>query len=107
MIDEWIPVTGEMINVGVPEIQLTPHEFIAITSDKNYLVWTIDKTRANAVEPKWCHKIFHIKKVFICPICRTTKNGDDYNIPRCHRRQMIEYNQNDNCGQGSLDHIHW
>jgi len=52
----WIPEPKDIIYVGVPSVGLSPHEFIGITSDGNYLYWSTDGNRADVTSPEFCHK---------------------------------------------------
>jgi len=54
---KWEPEPGEIVNVEVPGVELFPMEFIFMTSDGRYLLWTKDKTRAIAVDKEYCYQI--------------------------------------------------
>ena len=53
----WTPVPGETILVGIPEICLTPVEFIGITSEGKWLHWNVNRTGASVTSPEFCHKL--------------------------------------------------
>ena len=53
----WTPIPGEIILVGIPEICLTPVEFIGITSEGKWLHWNFKRTDASVTDPDFCHKL--------------------------------------------------
>lgn len=55
--NKWIPVLGELINVGIPSICLEKYIFISITGDGKYLYWNQNKTKALVVDPEFCFQI--------------------------------------------------